>query len=500
VPESVRRIRPQSGPQEAFSACPAEIALYGGRAFGGKTWALAYEAARYATVPGYSGIIFRRTMPQLVGGGSIWEETKKLYPHLGGVPRESPNLDWRFPSTAMIELRHLQHEHTVYHHQGKQYDFIGFDELTHMLAKQWWYMLSRLRSGIEGLPRRMRGTLNPDPDSFVRELIDWWIGPDGKAIDARSGVIRWVARVDECLVWGDSPDDVWRRDPLRIRRRGDPQSDPDDARPEPMSFTFISARASDNKIGMASDPGYLARLAMLPGAERKRLAEGDWNAKDSAGDYFNRTTFPVDDDLPKSINVLRRVRFWDKAATRPHEGNEDPDWTIGTRVAELDSGDYVIEDRRALREGPAQVMAEIRKTAELDGRECVVGIWKDPGQAGIVDADHTASQLLGWPVEVVPASKNKEAYAKVWSNLAANGRVRVVRREYLPSMFAQLEGFPVGKHDDDVDAISGAFQVLTGGAMQINYEAAQDTRHPLDRLRETVGDDDDDAPSPGGYY
>jgi predicted phage terminase large subunit-like protein len=475
--------------------------LYGGRAFGGKTWALAYEAARYATVPGYAGIIFRRDTTQLVGGGSIWEETKKLYPHLGGTSRESPALDWRFPASAMIELRHLQYEHTVYHHQGKQYDFIGFDELTHFTAKQFWYMYSRLRSSARGIPKRMRGTLNPDPDSFVRELVDWWISKDGFAIEARSGIIRWVARLDERLVWGHSADEVWQHDPDRIRRRGEPMRDDDDARPEPTSFTFISAKASDNKIGLANDPGYLGRLAMLPGAERKRLAEGDWNAKDSAGDYFNRETFPIVDDMPAPINVLRRCRFWDKAATRPHEDNPDPDWTVGARVSELDNGEFLIEDRIARREGPAEVLKLIRATAELDGRQCIVGLWRDPGQSGVVDADVTLRELRGWPVEVIPATKNKEAYAKAWAPIAARRRVKVLRREYLPTMFGVLEAFPVGKHDDDVDALSGCFQVLTGGGMQVGYDGAADPRHPLDRVpSEGADDEDDDSSRDGGYF
>ena len=51
----------------------------------------------------------------------------------------------------------------------------------------------------------MRATCNPDPDSFVRRLIDWWIGPDGYPIKERSGVIRWFVR-DEAgaLRWFDT--------------------------------------------------------------------------------------------------------------------------------------------------------------------------------------------------------------------------------------------------------------------------------------------------------
>ena len=44
-------IRPQSGPQEAFLASPADIALYGGAAGGGKSWALLFEPLRHVANP-----------------------------------------------------------------------------------------------------------------------------------------------------------------------------------------------------------------------------------------------------------------------------------------------------------------------------------------------------------------------------------------------------------------------------------------------------------------
>jgi predicted phage terminase large subunit-like protein len=485
---TTRVIRPQLGPQEQFSACPADICIYGGSVFGGKTWALAYEAARYVTVPEYAAVIFRRETTQLTGGGSIWEETKNLYPYLGGDPRESPNLDWRFPVGSQIGLRHLQYEADAKKHQGKQYSFIGFDELTHFTATQFWYMVSRLR-GAAGVPKRVRATCNPDPNSFVRELIDWWIGEDGLAIAERSGVIRWMVRLDERLIWGATPDEVWQHDPQRIRRRGEEPINEDDLRPEPMSFTFIRAAAKDNKIGLTRDPEYLSRVALLPGAEAKRLLHGDWNAKDSAGDYFHRTTFPVD-DKPQA-NIKRRVRSWDKAATTPNTDNPDPDWTRGTLLAELDDDTYLIEDMVSLRAGPADVLKLMKHTAETDGRGVMIAIPQDPGQAGLVDVDTTQKALLGYAVISWRATRDKTVYAQVWAPLAKRGRIHALRREYLPTLFGELEAFPDPKaHDDIVDSISGAFQVLTGGGFTVGYQGAstpKDTGHPLDAWS---GDDD----------
>jgi phage terminase large subunit-like protein len=474
-----------------FSATPADIAIYGGSAGGGKTWSLAYEAGRYTTVPGYSAAIFRRTSPELTGGGSIFEESRKIYPHLGGFAREHPNLDWRFPKTgALIEFRHMQHEHSVQQHQSKQYHYIGFDELTHFAGSQFWYMLSRLRGGESPVPKRARGTCNPDPDSFVRALIDWYIGEDGLAIEERSGVIRWFVRIDERLIWGASPEAVWLQDRYRIRQIGEPARGPADVRPQPMSFTFIRARASDNRVLLNADPGYLARLNMLPGAQAKRLRDGNWNARDSSGDYFDRGWCGIVDGINEK-NVVRRVRFWDKAATKPSPANEDPDWTRGVRVAQLDNGTYAFEDVQSLRDGPAQVDALIRKTAEMDGMETEVGMWQDPGQAGVVDIDHAFTLLRGYPFDTIKAVKNLETYAKVWTGLAKSGRLVFLRREYLPEVFAELEGFPRRKHDDIMSGLCGCMTTLLGGDFSVDYDAAPDDRHP-GRVRDAYDDDDDD--------
>lgn len=490
-------IGPQPGPQTDFSRTPADIAIYGGSAGGGKTWSLAFEAARYVHVPGYAAVLFRRTNPELTGGGSVWEEASKFYPLMRGRPRESPVLSWRFPNRNLIEFRHMQHEKDVKAHQSKQYAFVGFDEVTHFTSKQWWYMLSRLRGGAGGVPKRMRGTCNPDPDSFVRQLIDWWIGDDGLAIDARSGIIRWFARLDERLVWAASPDELHALEPHRIRRRGEPMRGPDDRRPEPMSFTFIRSRVSDNQKLMEADPEYISRLSMLMGAEAKRLRDGNWDARDAPGDYFDRAWCRIVDGVAEA-QVVRRVRWWDKAATTPNGDNPDPDWTRGVRVALLNTGHYVVEDIASLRAGPAEVSRFMRETAIADGIRVEQGAWQDPGQAGVVDTDAMrAHTFRGFTFHTITARESKEVYARVWSPHAKAGKLHFVQREYLPTAFAELEGFPARAHDDIMDALSGAFQLLFGGALAFEYTPAIDDRHAIHRGGDAWDDDDDDEDGDG---
>lgn len=65
-------------------------------------------------------------------------------------------------------------------------------------------MMSRNRSTC-GVRPYIRATCNPDADSWVAELIAWWIDQDtGYPIPERSGRIRYFIRYDDKMIWGDT--------------------------------------------------------------------------------------------------------------------------------------------------------------------------------------------------------------------------------------------------------------------------------------------------------
>lgn len=221
---------------------------------------------------------------------------------------ESPNLVAEFKSGAKVQFLHLQHANDVYDHQGKQYALIGFDELTHFEASQFWYLVSRMRS-MSGVKPYMRATTNPDPDSFVRKLIAWWIDENGFAIPERSGVLRWFLADGNALIWADTKAELLDR-----------CTDGD----EPMSLTFVSARLEDNPALLAKDPGYRARLKSLPEVERARLLGGNWDVRPEGGKYVSREMFTrrwVEPLPPLSIFMAS-----DYAVSEPIDGRE-PDCT-----------------------------------------------------------------------------------------------------------------------------------------------------------------------------
>jgi hypothetical protein len=263
-------IHPQKGFQEDFLSSTADIVIGGAMAGVGKSYALLLEAGRYTGVEGYMGIVFRRTYPELKEGG-LWDASHDVYYYLSGSPNQT-DLVWKFPEGGKIKFSHLQHETSKISHQGKEYAFIGFDELTHFTESQFFYLLSRNRTTC-GVKPYIRATCNPDPISWVARFISWWIGDDGFPIAERNGKIRFFIRDGEAFVWGDSKAEVARKVPHIVEsvkakglRIGDMIK----------SVSFIVGKLQDNKKLLDKDPSYVGNLMNQPEEERMRLLDGNW--------------------------------------------------------------------------------------------------------------------------------------------------------------------------------------------------------------------------------
>lgn len=447
-------IRPQEGPQKAFLTSEADICLYGGAAGGGKSFALMLEPLRHANAPGFNAVIFRRTLADVKKAGSLWDVSFNIYGAVGARPRLD-SLTWRFPSGAKVTFGHLEHDNTVLDWQGAQLAVIGFDELTHFTRAQFFYLLSRNRSTC-GVRPYVRATTNPDADSWVAELVAWWINQEtGSAILERGGVIRYFARVNEELKWSDNKVELLDEYPGC----------------EPKSLTFIPATLEDNRILMAADPGYRANLMALPRVERERLLGGNWKIRPSAGTYFRRTWCSVIDALPVGTAF---VRGWDLAATAKTESN-DPDWTCGTKIGRMPGGRFVVSGHVRMRGTPMEVERVVLNTASQDGKQVRIALPQDPGQAGKGQAQYMARLLAGYDIRIKPVSNvrieddpqrnPKVTRFRAFSAQAEVGNIDVLRGEWNEQWFSALEAFPESKHDDDVDATSEAFNLLTEAAI-----------------------------------
>lgn len=431
----------------AFLASPADIAIYGGSAGGGKTWALLLDPLRYVSNPQFGGVFFRRSTVQIRNEGGLWDESANLYPLLGAKPKEHV-LTWSFPSGSAITFAHLEHEKTKFNWQGSQIAWLGFDELTHFSESQFFYMLSRNRS-MSGVRPCIRATCNPDADSWVARFISWWIDQStGLAIPERSGVLRYFVRIGDAIHWADRPEDLAHF--TQDDEDGNPQPIP------PKSVTFIAASLRDNKALMAANPEYLASLMALPTVDRERLLGGNWKIRPSAGLYFKREWVETVNAAPAG---LRAVRGWDLAAT-PKTASNDPDWTTGTKIGVKDGVFYVL-DHVFGQWGPSDVNRAIKNTASQDGYSVAIDLPQDPGQAGKAQVQQLTQMLVGYNVRSRPVTGDKVTRFSGFSAQAEAGNVRVVRGPWNERWLSELENFPPETgHDDDADSTAQAFNAL----------------------------------------
>lgn len=182
VTDGVVRIEPFAGQKKFLARSEYEV-LFGGQPGPGKSWALVIDAlglqfakgklgCAAVEVPSYRAVIFRRKSTEL---SKLIDEGMKYY-RLGAFGAEftarrtgEPGASFTFPSGAKIFLCHLENEKNKYDHDGIEYQYVGWDELTHFTLTQYLYLMSRTRSTVENLFVRVRATANPLGEGL------WWV-------------------------------------------------------------------------------------------------------------------------------------------------------------------------------------------------------------------------------------------------------------------------------------------------------------------------------------
>ncbi|HSC20787.1 MAG TPA: phage terminase large subunit [Solirubrobacterales bacterium] len=415
-------------PQHAFLYIDHILeALYGGAAGGGKSSALLAAALQYVDVPGYSALLLRRTFRDLGQPDALIPRSKEW---LSGTDASWNDNDhrWTFPSGATLTFGYLQHEDDKLQYQGAAFQFIGFDELTQFTETQYRYLFSRLRrpSGIAGgaplsqVPLRMRSASNPG-------------GPGHDWVKQRFGLYR----RDE----GDKSLPYVCHEPGWVEEHG---------------RVFIPAKVDDNPHLDREE--YDESLSELDPVTRAQLRSGDWDAT-QPGDLFRRGWFDLCAQPPPGCSF---VRFWDLAATEPSSANPDPDWTVGLKLGRTPAGGWVVADIRRFRKRPEGVEGEVQQAAKVDGRGVPVWLEQEPGSSGKNTIAHYQRTVLpGFEVRGERSTGSKIERAGPVSSKAEARLIEIVRADWNLAFLDEVEAFPLGGHDDQVDALSGAFKQLS---------------------------------------
>ena len=158
---------------------------------------------------------------------------------------------------------------------------------------------------------------------------------------------------------------------------------------------------------------------------------------------------------------LRICRGWDFAAST----KKSADWTAGVKIGIASDGRWYVLDVKRDRVLPDDRKSLLRSTAEQDGYGCPVRIPQDPGQAGIDQSQSETRLLAGFSVIAQKVSGDKATRADGFAAQVNAGNVSLVQGHWNKDFIEELRTFPLGKHDDQVDAAADAFNHLARGGV-----------------------------------
>lgn len=305
------KIIAQKGGQTNILKTEADIAITGGSRGCSKTYSLLMNAVPDVTNKDFRAIIFRKEIDDL---SDIIDTSYEVFGQFGTYNRAKNDMTWNFNSGGWLTFSFHDMDYPDFHdrYQGKQYSFIGIDEVTQISYKKFKVLTMSNRNAY-GIRNRIVGTCNPDPDSWVAKLISWWIGADGLPIPERAGVVRYCFMDGDDvsqIVWGNTREECFNKckDTLlsywsdEYSRFGTPEE------LFIKSVTFVPAKLAENVALMTSNPEYIANLIGQDEETRARFLDGNWKYKATGDDLIKMEDIERFYDNPiQTDDGVRRV-------------------------------------------------------------------------------------------------------------------------------------------------------------------------------------------------
>jgi len=355
-------------------------------------------------VHGYQAVLIRKHYTELSKAGGLIDVSREMLLGTGATWNASLHR-WTSPEGAILEFGHLENDSALEKYQSTEYQFIGTDEVTELELNQYQFLFSRMRKPVwlKEIPLRMRSASNPR-----------------------------------------GPGAPWVKQRFLVEGRANGR-------------LFIPAKLWDNPY--IDKESYVKSLMNLDPFTREQLLAGNWDAKPPGG-KFRREWFGFVDAVPADA---RKVRYWDLAATEPKLG-KDPSWTVGLLMAEHNDFFYLVDIRR-VQEAPRGVEQLILHTAAMDGDEVDIWMEEEGGSSGKNTTDHYTRVLQKYSFHAQRATGSKEVRSNPVSSQAEAGNIKLLKdREWMNAFLDEIEIFPHGQHDDQVDAMSGAYHALVDNA------------------------------------
>jgi len=171
-------------------------------------------ALQYVDVPGYKALILRASLRDADNPGSVLFRSREWLGGFDEVRWWGKQNAWVFPSGAILQFGYLANVNDKYQYDSAEYQFVGFDELTHFWKDDYEYLFTRMRGPnckfhwkdyriglaagcdicrengpLTEVPIRMRSASNPGAkghpwvkERFKIEPIFGKVGPSGRQL------------------------------------------------------------------------------------------------------------------------------------------------------------------------------------------------------------------------------------------------------------------------------------------------------------------------------
>lgn len=255
-----------------------------------KSFSLLMESLKDIRNSHFNAILLRNERDDLQ---DLVNTSYQLYSPFGTYNRSINDMTWNYYNGGKLKFSYYagNYEDFETRFRGRQYSYIGIDEITQIAYKKFKFLVTCNRNAY-GIRNRFYGTCNPDPDSWVRKFIDWWIDEDGLPIPERDGVVRYCfmdGDTPEQIYWGATPEEVYEQCKDIIEPLWKEEYEALGFNKITMfvkSVTFIKGKLEENIALISSDPNYVANLAQQDEEQRARDLEGNWNFKRTGDDMI----------------------------------------------------------------------------------------------------------------------------------------------------------------------------------------------------------------------
>lgn len=468
---------PHPGPQQLFLTLDQHFEVfYGGAAGGGKSDALLMAALQYVDVPGYAALLLRRTFQDLTQPGALMDRLNGWLANTSAQPRGGGRI-WEFPSGARIVFGYVMYHRDVDQYASAEYQFVGIDEISRGWERRTYeFLFSRVRTG-EFLCRHCHTAVERsswESEEFIH------VRPsdrsDGRRrcqnFDRPGHYVDWelYPRSHDGLALPDVP--------LRVRTASNPGGSghewvkelfvSSDSRRE--DTVFVPAKLEDNPS--LNRLAYERSLSHLGPVERHRLLDGDWDVVDE-GNMFKAHWFDyIDAEGVPSDTAW--CRYWDMSAMNPkrlRRGEDAPDsadWTVGGLLGLSPDGRWYLGDVARTKGTPFEIERFITHTFQQDEiRFAESGAsWcsrmEQVSASGLAEVDRYRRQVfLNHDFDGDSPRGEKAKRAEGFSAAVEAGNFFLVKARWNEPFVDECLLFPMSKHDDQIDTVSGAMKILT---------------------------------------